>query len=195
MQILNWIPSHSQQIRYIAPYYDEDGDGYDNVQDCNDAISAINPGVSTDTCDGIDSDCDGVIDQDADPLEPNDASNPYYMGELDQSGDYLWATSYMTHQFDEDAFSLYLVDHADFLPPDNDDFYCEITPPSGVDIEIEVYKDGVFLGYGDNYGAGLSETLQYNSTWLTDDEGTFTIVVNTVSGTSCSAVSVSCWKP
>ena len=27
MQILNWIPSHSQQIRYIAPYYDEDGDG------------------------------------------------------------------------------------------------------------------------------------------------------------------------
>ena len=27
MQILNWIPSHAQQIRFIAPYYDEDGDG------------------------------------------------------------------------------------------------------------------------------------------------------------------------
>jgi len=27
MQILNWIPSHAQQIRYVAPYYEEDGDG------------------------------------------------------------------------------------------------------------------------------------------------------------------------
>ena len=27
MQILNWVPSHAQQIRYTAPYYDEDDDG------------------------------------------------------------------------------------------------------------------------------------------------------------------------
>ena len=27
MQILNWVPSHAQQIRYTAPYYDEDNDG------------------------------------------------------------------------------------------------------------------------------------------------------------------------
>jgi len=27
MQILNWIPPHAQQVRYIAPYYEEDRDG------------------------------------------------------------------------------------------------------------------------------------------------------------------------
>tara|TARA_R100000656_G_scaffold97633_1_gene70859 strand:+ start:76 stop:597 length:522 start_codon:yes stop_codon:yes gene_type:complete len=27
MQILNWIPPHAQQIRYIAPLYEEDSDG------------------------------------------------------------------------------------------------------------------------------------------------------------------------
>ena len=26
MQILNWLPPHAQQIRYIAPYYEEDGE-------------------------------------------------------------------------------------------------------------------------------------------------------------------------
>ena len=27
MQILNWLPPHAQQIRYIAPLYEEDRDG------------------------------------------------------------------------------------------------------------------------------------------------------------------------
>jgi len=27
MQILNWIPAHAEQIRYIAPQYDQDSDG------------------------------------------------------------------------------------------------------------------------------------------------------------------------
>ena len=27
MQILNWLPPHAQQIRYIAPLYDEDDQG------------------------------------------------------------------------------------------------------------------------------------------------------------------------
>jgi hypothetical protein len=27
MQILNWIPSHAHQIRYVAPYYEEDSQG------------------------------------------------------------------------------------------------------------------------------------------------------------------------
>ena len=29
MQILNWIPSHAQQIRYVAPYYEEDSENGD----------------------------------------------------------------------------------------------------------------------------------------------------------------------
>ena len=27
MQILNWIPAHAEQIRYVAPQYDEDSEG------------------------------------------------------------------------------------------------------------------------------------------------------------------------
>ncbi len=41
---------------------DEDGDGYSNPEDCNDADPAINP-AATEVCDGIDNDCDGSIDE------------------------------------------------------------------------------------------------------------------------------------
>ena len=27
MQILNWLPPHAHQVRYIAPLYDEDDQG------------------------------------------------------------------------------------------------------------------------------------------------------------------------
>ena len=40
---------------------DEDGDGYYSESDCDDTDSSINPGA-TEVCDGVDNDCDGVID-------------------------------------------------------------------------------------------------------------------------------------
>mgnify|MGYP001563545011 CR=1 FL=1 len=42
---------------------DEDGDGYANPEDCDDADAAINP-AATEVCDGVDNDCDGTIDED-----------------------------------------------------------------------------------------------------------------------------------
>ena len=175
--------------------HDSDLDGYDNSQDCNDADASIHPGVVTDVCDGVDNDCDGAIDQDWDTLEPNSSGLPFHLGGLDQSGDSLSVTSYMTHENDEDAFSLFLYDHADFLPPDEDDFYCAITPPAGVDIAVEVLYEGTSLGSGDNAGAGQAETLNYSSTFLVDDEGAYTIIVTNVSGSSCSPMTVYCEKP
>ncbi len=41
---------------------DEDGDGYDAVDDCDDGDATINPGVE-EACDGVDNNCDGEVDE------------------------------------------------------------------------------------------------------------------------------------
>lgn len=43
---------------------DHDGDGYDADQDCDDDNAAVNPGISSDGCNGADDDCDGDVDED-----------------------------------------------------------------------------------------------------------------------------------
>ncbi len=41
---------------------DEDGDGYDELEDCDDTDATVNPGVEED-CNGVDDNCDDVIDE------------------------------------------------------------------------------------------------------------------------------------
>jgi cysteine-rich repeat protein len=43
---------------------DNDNDGYDEDVDCNDNNQNINPGMQDNTCDGIDNNCNGLIDED-----------------------------------------------------------------------------------------------------------------------------------
>jgi len=43
---------------------DADGDGVVEADDCNDAVATVFPGA-TETCNGVDDNCDGVIDNDA----------------------------------------------------------------------------------------------------------------------------------
>ncbi len=52
------------QNNYAQPCTDFDGDGYCSDVDCNDNIAAINPGAP-ELCDGIDNNCNGLIDDDA----------------------------------------------------------------------------------------------------------------------------------
>lgn len=43
---------------------DNDGDGYPAAEDCDDTNPDVYPGA-TETCDGVDQDCDGEIDEGA----------------------------------------------------------------------------------------------------------------------------------
>ena len=66
-----------------SPYYDGDGDGYYNRDDCDDDDATVNPGAS-EVCDGADNDCDGVVDED-----PTDGTTYY----TDSDGDGYGNTS------------------------------------------------------------------------------------------------------
>ena len=44
--------------------FDADNDGYASDEDCNDRNPAFNPGVTDDSCDGLDQDCNGQADED-----------------------------------------------------------------------------------------------------------------------------------
>ena len=60
---------------------DADHDGYDTTTDCDDEDPTVHPG-SVERCDGLDNDCNGVVDDD-----PNDGEAHYVDGDGDGYGD------------------------------------------------------------------------------------------------------------
>jgi len=56
---------------------DGDQDGFDSSEDCNDAVAAIFPGAA-ETCNGLDDDCNGTIDDDLAVTYYRDADNDTY---------------------------------------------------------------------------------------------------------------------
>jgi large repetitive protein len=60
---------------------DADGDGYRSDIDCNDELFSVHPGAD-ELCDGVDNDCDGLVDDDA-----VDASTWYLDADGDHFGD------------------------------------------------------------------------------------------------------------
>ena len=60
---------------------DVDGDGYGALVDCDDNNTTINPGAQ-EICDGIDNDCDGLVDED----DPSLAGQNTYFADSDGDG-------------------------------------------------------------------------------------------------------------
>ncbi|MCB9744970.1 MAG: hypothetical protein H6741_06765 [Alphaproteobacteria bacterium] len=66
---------------------DADGDGFSVEEDCDDADPAVNPSAE-ELCDGVDNNCDGVVDEDS----ASDAATWYADADADGYGDEATAT-------------------------------------------------------------------------------------------------------
>ena len=62
---------------------DSDGDGFSVDEDCDDSSAAINPSAS-EICDGVDNDCDDLVDEQDDSLDASTGGEFY--GDNDQDG-------------------------------------------------------------------------------------------------------------
>jgi hypothetical protein len=68
---------------------DKDGDGYQFTNDCNDNVSSINPGAVEVCDDGIDNECDGLLDcYDTDDCGSDTACDACTDGDVDGDGYY-----------------------------------------------------------------------------------------------------------
>ncbi|MEW6076336.1 MAG: PilC/PilY family type IV pilus protein [Thermodesulfobacteriota bacterium] len=144
-------------------YQDNDGDGYGSVHtisdftrppgyvavpgDCNDADAAIHKGVR-ETCDGIDNDCDGAVDEGCifwyQDLDGDKFGNPeVYIKEVSQPAGYVAAGGDCDDA--NPAIRPFVLDLCDHL--DND---CDFA--SDEDVPKEDYKKTYQDYDGDGYG-------------------------------------------
>jgi hypothetical protein len=117
---------------------DEDGDGFDQESDCDDGDATVNP-EAAELCDGVDNNCDGVVDTDA-----SDQSTWYQDADGDSYG-----------YAEVEILACSQPEGAVANAEDCDDSTADTYPgaPESCEEEIDRNCDGS-VGYADNDGDG-----------------------------------------
>ena len=170
---------------------DDDNDDWSTCDgDCDDQNPYASPGQTTDTCDEIDNDCDGVIDENAvgDALEPNDTS-PVDIGEFDAYGNY--EIEARINREDRDRFLFYIQDAW------WDDFGIDLflqTNATNHDFVLELWliedDNGQFVGMLDDSDMqtfGGQERIYFDGYAGVDDSGWYEAVVYKKTDGGCDA--------
>ena len=78
-------------------------------------------------------------------------------------------------------------DATDILFNDKDNFRCSTAVvPMTADIVISVLDpDGANVAFSSSNGLGGSEEFSFEGTWLVEDGGTYTLVVELLQGSTC----------
>ena len=192
-----------------AADWDGDGDGWTpNEGDCDDAEPSTSP-TATETCDDIDNDCDGEINEDlGDGYEPNDVTPTdlgnmegdgyciYYLGYVSGSADSQTVSGTIHNPDDVDTFSFTTTDDwYDCLDESGYGIQVALTNvPAGHDYALDLYwvSGGDALVSSSDTAYNANEYVSYEGSYGlssdTDDGGTFEVVVSpsTGSGYGCS---------
>ncbi len=166
---------------------DADGDGVSREQgDCDELRADVHPGADDATCDGVDQDCDGVVDGGAqpDPFEPNDM-DASWLGDFGEEGEtVVLGALFPTGDVDVYAFA---VTDGDFSRFDLEAWVMDV--PRGVDLALELSWVATTGGErvvatADDLGDGGDELLAWGGSAGTDDSGVYVLRV-TGQGADC----------
>lgn len=162
---------------------DIDGDGFSVEEgDCDDNDAEISPGL-TDDCDGQDTDCDGQLDEDAEPndgYEPND-TEAWGLGVLEDE-DSFYLEARLHNEQDVDLFEVQIEDSYTNL------FNLEValeSIPAGAIYALEVFSADTGEVFYSNSGSE-SLWMEIEDTAIDDESGSFIIAIRSLGGTDCS---------
>ena len=149
----------------------------------------IHPSQLDDTCDGIDQNCNGEIDEDwgGDSYEPNDTT-AYDLGVLQNGASFINLPGYITTTDDVDSFQFYYDDDWGF------GFGLEIyleNVPAQMDLvlsltHIDRTGRSTLIAHTNEKGLGGSESVSFLEEFNSDDGGWYIISIESASGSTCT---------